>query len=170
MKFSKTTWFRRGLMVSPILVVLAVAGCGALSTFYSVANQHPVGWDMAHGKIIQEKGVKVASVDNGMTCNLCHTTEKGTDGKAAPSRGATSTCFSCHSGYLTDNPHSDDWKHGEYLKQNGGVQAAKVDGKSCSACHTTAKDAEGHVPVSPRGPQVASCFGCHDGTDGPSWK
>lgn len=149
------------------VVLVVVASCSA-ELLFPVANQHDAAWKAQHGFQVQQAGgADKAKVENGMSCNICHTAEKSPDGVVAHSRGSSKSCFSCHQeGYLTDTPHPKPFLHGAIVKDAGGYQQAAVDQRSCASCHTTEKAADGSVPTSPRGAEVKSCFSCHAGPNG----
>ena len=155
-----------GWCAFPVVLAL-VASCSA-DLLFPVANQHDAAWKGQHGVQVQQAGgADKAKVENGMTCNICHTSEKSPDGLVAHSRGSSKSCFDCHQeGYLTDTPHPKPYLHGAFIKEAGGYLKATVDGRSCAACHTTEKAADGAIPLSPRGADVKSCFSCHAGPTG----
>lgn len=152
-----------GLALLPAVIL---AGCSlrGMSQLFPVANQHPVGWEADHGRVVLAAGgADKAKVENGMTCNVCHTSVQASDKSIASSAGADHTCYSCHVGGPSGSPHVTDWslKHGKLVVQAGGYTRAKFDNKSCSVCHTTEKAADGSIPKSPDA--RSTCFTCHSG-------
>lgn len=155
-----------GLALLPVAIL---AGCSlkGMSTIFPVANQHPATWKADHGRVVQAAGgADKAKVDNGMTCNVCHTATAATDKNITSSAGAESTCYTCHQGGPSGSPHVIDWKdqHRTTLKEMGGYTKVAFNGQACSVCHTTDKAADGTIPASPKA--QSTCYTCHAG--GPS--
>jgi len=152
-----------GLALLPIAIL---AGCSlkSVSSIFPVANQHPASWVNDHGRAVQAAGgADKAKVDNGMTCNVCHTATLSADKTVASSQGANSTCYTCHAGGPSGSPHVIDWTdtHGKKVVQAGGYTKATFDSKSCAVCHTTIKAEDGTIPKSPDA--VSTCYTCHVG-------
>lgn len=142
-----------------------VAGC-SLSSLFPVANQHPANWTQDHGRAVQAAGgADKAKVENGMSCTLCHTSTQEAGKAIANSPGASSTCYTCHAGGPSGNPHLSDWKgkHSAFVKNAGGYKLAQVNDKSCNICHTAEKAPDGTIPPSPMASKT--CFSCHEGPD-----
>lgn len=140
-----------------------VAGC-SLSSLFPVANQHPANWTQDHGRAVQAAGgAEKAKVENGMSCTICHTSTQEAGKAIANSPGASSTCYTCHAGGPSGNPHLSDWKgkHSAFVKNAGGYKLALVNDKSCNICHTAEKAGDGTIPPSPMASKT--CFTCHDG-------
>ncbi len=167
MKTRNTSIIRKISQAALLGLPLAIAaGCSVFPALFPVANQHPANWVDDHGKKVQAMGgPEKATVDNGMSCNVCHTSTQGADKTIAASKGATNTCYTCHAGGPSGNPHLTGWKaeHGAFTTKAGGYKVALVNGKSCNICHTTEKAADGSIPPSPVG--STTCFKCHEGPD-----
>lgn len=154
----------------PFAFAAILAGCvGGLNvaTLFPVANQHKIGFVKDHGRLVQSAGgADKAKVENGMTCNLCHATERNADGTLpASSRGSSITCLQCHKGGADGNPgHPADYlaTHGDVVLDAGSVDKAKYDGQTCATCHSTTKAADGSIPESPVS-KAKTCFTCHPG-------
>lgn len=153
-----------GMLALPLAVV---AGCSVFPALFPVANQHPANWEADHGRKVQAAGGwEKATVDNGMTCNKCHTATQAADKSIASSPGASSNCFQCHAGGPSGNPHLTGWlaEHGSFTNKGGGYKTALVNGKGCNVCHTTQKATDGTVPASPAA--TTTCYKCHEGPYG----
>lgn len=161
-------------IAAPFLLAAALAGCvdGGLKfeALFPVANQHPAGFAARHGRVVlMAGGPDKAKVDNGMTCVMCHATEKNPDGSLpTSSRGSKVTCLQCHKGGPDGNPgHPADFRstHGDLVLAAGSAEEAKFEGITCSTCHAVARAADGSIPAS-KASRAKDCFACHQG--GPS--
>lgn len=149
------------------LPLAIAAGCTVFPALFPVANQHPANWVNDHGRKVQAAGgVEKATVDSGQSCAACHTATQNADSTVDSSKGATNTCYTCHAGGPSGNPHLSTWKlqHSTFVVKAGGYKVAQVNGKSCNVCHTTEKAADGSIPPSPVG--STTCFKCHNGPNG----
>lgn len=166
MKTGKSSILKKALLAASLGIPLAVlAGC-SLGVLFPVANQHAAGWVQEHGKKVQAAGgAEKATVENGMTCVMCHTAKMSDTKAIANSPGANSTCYTCHQGGPTGNPHDTEWlrAHQLHVVTNGGHDKAIAPKTTaaCNTCHTSVKDASGSIPPSPKA--QSTCFTCHDG-------
>ncbi len=142
---------------------------GSTSVKQSAAT-HESGWEQTHGDFVLSRGgtPERANLSGGQNCVTCHTAARNEDGTISPSKGAPTTCFSCHQGSADGSPgHPAGWAnaassgfHGKLVKAAGGFKNARSGSLPCGACHTTEKAMDGTVPASPHS-KAPACFKCH---------